>query len=344
VNLQYAVAKRNIEKEDWKRAKDIPMLRSTHFVIAASRFPIAAALAILVIVPCAAQENGGLRLSVVGIGPKDYAESMNFYTKVMGYKPAFSFSPNGKNHNTYFQVSRDTFIELQENAGPGLTHMHMQTGDVDAVVARLRKAGLAACSETRKVDCMGNARVAAPTGEKNVAIMDPNGILIEPTEFIPGSLTRKAMDSWTGNAGTRLLVVGIGVKDYAASETFYEKVMGFPIAFQFASPDGKRVTKYYQINRDSFIEMQPVVGATAPGLTHVHILTEDLAALIARLRQAGLPSVARNATTPNSVTEAGLVQPSNVKSANVFDPNGIRLELNELLPESLTKKAMESWK
>jgi hypothetical protein len=44
------------------------------------------------------------------------------------------------------------------------------------------------------------------------------------------------------------------------------------------------------------------------------------------------------------VTEAGLVQPSNVKSANVFDPNGIRLELNELLPESLTKKAMESWK
>jgi hypothetical protein len=66
--------------------------------------------------------------------------------------------------------------------------------------------------------------------------------------------------------------------------------------------------------------------------------------MIARLRQAGLASGARNATTPNTVTEAGVTQPSNVKSANVFDPNGIRLELNELLPESLTKKAMESWK
>ena len=87
-----------------------------------------------------------------------------------------------------------------------------------------------------------------------------------------------------------------------------------------------------------------MVGDTAPGLTHVHLLTEDLNATIARLRQAGLASGPRNATTPNTVTEAGMVQPSNVRSANVFDPNGIRLELNELLPDSLTKKAMDAWK
>jgi hypothetical protein len=90
--------------------------------------------------------------------------------------------------------------------------------------------------------------------------------------------------------------------------------------------------------------MQPAIAEVSPGLTHVHILTEDLITTIARLRQAGLASGARNATTPNTVTEPGVTQPSNVKSANAFDPNGIRLELNELLPESLTRKAMESWK
>jgi len=37
-------------------------------------------------------------------------------------------------------------------------------------------------------------------------------------------------------------------------------------------------------------------------------------------------------------------QPSNVKSANVYDPQGLRLELNELIPESQTKKAMDAWK
>jgi len=283
----------------------------------------------------------------VGVGTKDYAGSLNFYTKVMGFRPAFSFSPNGKTNNTYFQLSRDTFLELQEapaNA-PGLTHIHMQTEDVDAVVARLRKAGIAACTATLKMGCMGDPRIAQPTNEKNVLIVDPSGIRIEPTQFTPGSLTRKAVDSWdTKSPATRLLVVGIGVKDYPASENFYEKLMGFRVAFKFSSPDGQRTTTYYQINRDTFIEMQPVVADAAPGLTHVHILTEDLTAMIARLRQAGLASVARNATNPNSVTEAGLVQPANVKSANVFDPNGIRLELNEWLPESLTKKAMESWK
>jgi catechol 2,3-dioxygenase-like lactoylglutathione lyase family enzyme len=138
--------------------------------------------------------------------------------------------------------------------------------------------------------------------------------------------------------------VGIGVKDYPESQNFYGKLMGFPVAFKFSSPDGQRTTTYYQISRDTFMEMQPVTADAAPGITHVHILTEDLNAMIARLRQAGLASVARNATTPNAVTEAGVTQPSNVKSANVFDPNGVRLELNELLPESLTKKAMESWK
>jgi hypothetical protein len=82
---------------------------------------------------------GGLRLSVVGVGTKDYADTLNFYTKVLGFRPAFTFSPNGKTTFTYLQLSRDTFLELQERPSdpPVLTHIHMQTDDADAVVARL---------------------------------------------------------------------------------------------------------------------------------------------------------------------------------------------------------------
>jgi len=316
---------------------------------------VVAIFGILVIELSAAQpganpglSRGGLSLSVVGIGAKDYAESLSFYTKVMGFRAAFSFSPNGKTTNAYLQLSRDTFLELQQapaNTPPRLTHIHMQTEDVDAIVARLRKAGLAPCSATLKAGCMIDARIAQPTQEKSATIVDPSGIRIEPTQFIPGSLTRKAVDSWDNQAApTRLMVVGIAVKDYPESQNFYEKLMGFPVAFKFSSPDGQRTTTYYQISRETFLEMQSATADVPPGLTHVHILTQDLNATIARLRQAGLASVPRSATTPNTVTEPGVTQPSNVKSANVFDPNGIRLELNELLPESLTKKAMESWK
>lgn len=197
------------------------MRRSVHFVIA-----VVVVLGILVVEPSAAQESvkPGLSLSVVGIGAKDYAESLNFYTKVMGFRPAFSFSPNGKTHNTYLQLSRDTFLELQEipaNPRPGLTHIHMSTEDVDAIVARLRNAGVAPCTATLKTGCMLDPRIAQPTQEKSATIVDPSGIRIEPTQFIPGSLTRKAVDSWDSKgAPTRLMVVGIAVKDYLESQNF----------------------------------------------------------------------------------------------------------------------------
>jgi catechol 2,3-dioxygenase-like lactoylglutathione lyase family enzyme len=324
--------------------KENRMPRSAHFFVV-----VVVVFAILTIQPLAAQQTAhpDLSLSAVGVATNDYAASMNFYTKIMGFRPAFSFSPNGKAHNTYFQVSRDTFLELQQasaNNPPGLTHIHMHTGDVDALVARLRKAGIPPCTDSVKTACITDPRIAKPTQERNAVIVDPNGIRIEPTEFTPNSLTRKAVDSWHDTTpATRLLVVGIGVKDYPASENFYGKLLGFPVAFKFTSPDGKRTTTYYQISRDTFLEMQ-ALPADGHAITHVHIETSDLNATIAKLREAGLESAPRNSTVPNRVTEPGITRPSNVKSANVFDPNGIRLELNELLPDSLTRKAMESWK
>ena len=118
--------------------------------------------------------------------------------------------------------------------------------------------------------------------------------------------------------------------------------MGLHEAFKFSSPDGKRTTTYYQLSRDTFLEMQPA-GDAKPGFTHVHLAVDNVDAAIARLKQAGVPGAARNGTTPGTITEAGKAQPSNVKNANIVDPDGLRLELNELLPESLTTKAAESW-
>ncbi|PYU25769.1 MAG: hypothetical protein DMG30_04195 [Acidobacteria bacterium] len=156
-------------------------------------------------------------------------------------------------------------------------------------------------------------------------------------------MQRTAAQEKSANNGLKLLVVGIAVKDYPESQNFYEKMMGFKTAFKF-SPDGKRTTTYYQIGRDSFLEMQSASPEMPEGLSHVHLLTDNLNGTVARLQRAGMPSSARTATTPGTVTEIGMVQPANVRSANVFDPNGIRIELNEWLPDSLTKKAAESWK
>jgi catechol 2,3-dioxygenase-like lactoylglutathione lyase family enzyme len=286
-----------------------------------------------------AQDNrNDLRVMVVGLAARNYQESMDFYTKVMGFKAGFSFSPDGKRMNTYFQLSRESFIEMSEaaaNAAPGFTHIHMQTGDRDAVVARLQKSGV----------LVSNIRIAMPTMEKSATITDPSGIRFEPTELIAGSMTKKAVDAWNESGfSPRVLVAGIAVKDYPASQNFYGKLLGFPVAFSFASADGQRITTYYQASKESFLEMQSATEAMPAGITHVHIQVPDVAAAVARLRQLGLPAPARGATTPKTASDPGVTQPSNVKSANVYDPQGLRLELNELIPESQTKKAMDAWK
>jgi len=300
--------------------------------------------------PSSAQQakNAGLRLSVIGIGVRNYPESQNFYEKIMGLPVAFKFSnQDGTRTTTYYQLSRESFLEMQpvmEGAAPGFTHIHLVVDDVTAAVARYRQAGLGTPARGATTPLtVSDPGVAQPSNVKNANIYDPNGLRLELNELLPESLTRKATEAW-GNrtGGYRLSVIGFGVKNYAEAQKFDETILGFPVAFKFGNAE--RPTTYYQMNRDTFLELQMTTGDAAPGFTHVHLVVDDLNAAIARLRQAGLPSGARNTTTPGSVTEPGVAMPSNVKSANVFDPNGLRLELNELIPESLTKKAADAWK
>ena len=297
-----------------------------------------------------AAKSSGFRLSLVGIAVSDYAKSQAFYERVMGFPAAFKFSsPDGTRTNTFFQMSRNSFLEMQQataDVRPGLTHAHFVVDDLTATLARLRQAGLPAAPQNGP---LANAVTAAGFSQnifvKNANVYDPNGIRLELNELVPESLMKKAADSWTAAQDTRgltLNVVGIGVKDPPQSATFYQRLIGFRVAFTFGPADPQRTNVYYQTSRDTFLEMQPAGGNIPGGLTHFHLLTSDLDAAIARLRQAGLAAAAGN--VPGTIGQAVAVSPgAKVKNVNVFDPDGIRLELNEYIPDSLPKKAVDSW-
>ena len=144
--------------------------------------------------PTAAQENikTGLRLNHVGIAVKDYQESVNFYTKVMGFRVAFGGQPgaDGKPGTVYLQINRDTFLELAsatDKVPVGITHIGIQAEDEDATVKRLR-AGGATVADPRISPALSKSKLAN--------LNDPNGIRLELNEAIPGSETRRAIDSW----------------------------------------------------------------------------------------------------------------------------------------------------
>ncbi len=132
-------------------------------------------------------------------------------------------------------------------------------------------------------------------------------------------------------AALRLNHFGIFVKDLDESTKFYTQKMGFREAFTFKDAAGKPVV-YLQMNRDTFLEMTPADAEHPAGFSHAGILADDLESTVASLKQQGV----KVEDIHSGSTKAPL--------ANMYDPNGVRLELLNYPPESLQRKAIEAWK
>jgi len=126
--------------------------------------------------------------------------------------------------------------------------------------------------------------------------------------------------------------VGITVEHFDEAMRFYTQNMGFREAFTVRDDKGQPVLAYVQVSRDTFLELQPSAADRRPGISHVGLHVEDIRATLARLAQHGVkvdePRVSRTSST----------------IANATSPEGVRIELSELGPESLQRKAMNSWK
>ena len=131
--------------------------------------------------------------------------------------------------------------------------------------------------------------------------------------------------------GLRLNHFGIYVKDLDESKDFYTKKMGFREAFSFKDSAGNPIV-YLQINRDTFLEMTSANADHPVGFSHVGIWADDVASTVTSLKQQGV----KVEDVHLGSTKAPL--------SNMFDPNGVRLELLSYPPESLQRKAIDAWK
>ena len=132
--------------------------------------------------------------------------------------------------------------------------------------------------------------------------------------------------------GIRLNHVGIYAKDWDETMRFYTGTLGFKEAFTFRDKDGNVTTSYLQMSKDNFFEIARATPERPAGINHVGIQVDDIQATVAALRRRGVKVA--DSRTGNS--KAPLT--------SITDPNGIRLELVEFTPESLQRKALDSWK
>lgn len=126
--------------------------------------------------------------------------------------------------------------------------------------------------------------------------------------------------------------VGISVPNLDQAVAYYTKTLGFAEAFRNVDEKGQPTLVYVQISRNTFLELQPAGADRPPGITHYGVHVEKMGAATAMFKQRGA-----------NVSETR-VSPTKANLSNVTDPNGVRMELLELPPQSLHRQAMERWK
>jgi len=125
----------------------------------------------------------------------------------------------------------------------------------------------------------------------------------------------------------------IAVPDFDAASRFYSEDMGFPQAFAFREPSGSPSLSYFQINRNTFIELLPVTPERPAGFVHFGLEVKELDGLVKRLRAAGV-----------EVRDPTVSSRTKTRIAVARTPQGTAVELLELGPDSLHRKVMEAWK
>lgn len=132
--------------------------------------------------------------------------------------------------------------------------------------------------------------------------------------------------------GLRLNHVGMYVKNFDESVKFYTKTMGFHEAFSLKDKEGKPNLAYLQINHDTFLELAPADADHPVGFSHAGLWADDVNATVATLRSRGVK------------LDDPKVLSTKAPLTNLIDPNGLRLEILEFAPDSLQRKAIDSWK
>ena len=124
--------------------------------------------------------------------------------------------------------------------------------------------------------------------------------------------------------------VAISVPDIDKAVDYYTKTMGFPEAFRQTNAQGQVQLVYVQISQNTFIELQPANGRPL-GVSHFGLVVDNMKDAVAMFKSRG--------------AEVGDINLSGTKAilSNITAPNGIRMELAELPPESLHKQAMQRW-
>lgn len=130
--------------------------------------------------------------------------------------------------------------------------------------------------------------------------------------------------------------VAIKVKDFDVSLDYYVNKLGFPEMLRLHHDDGAVWLAYLRITDEQYLEIFPgaendrAPGWNANGMNHMCWTIDDLDACVAEIKAAGLELMSEIKTGADGNRQAWLE-----------DPDGNRIEMMEMAPNSLQYQAIK---
>lgn len=127
--------------------------------------------------------------------------------------------------------------------------------------------------------------------------------------------------------------VGINVPNIPEAITYYTQKMGYKEAFRATNERGEPTLVYLHISRDTFLELGQANAQRPAGFTHYGLVVNNTNSAVSMFRERGV-----------TVSDPNLSASTRAILANITDPYMGRIELAEITPDSLHRRALDSWK
>ena len=275
-----------------------------------------------------------LGISHMALFVGDLAKSRAFYEDFLGYAEPYNLKrDDGSVHIAFIKINEDQYIELftdPPKQDGQMSHIAFYTDSAEGMREYLASQGV-------KVPAAVNT---GKIGNSEFDVTDPDGHTIEIVQYEPDGWTRREHGDFLPDTriSTDMRHVGVTIAALDPAMKFYGGSLGFT-EFWRGSGDGK-ILSWVNLrvpDGQDYIEFMLGSGpldAKQQGVkNHICLVVPDMDQAVATLQSR---AAAANYTLP-IVIKVGV---NGKRQANLFDPDGTRIELME--PDTFDHKPVPS--
>jgi len=264
----------------------------------------------------------------------DLKAARAFYTDFLGYAEVYALKrEDGSDRIAFIKINDYQYLELfAENPKQDghLNHIAFYTDSAPRLRHYLASRGV------QVPEKVGKGRI----GNSNFNVVDPDGHTVEIVEYEPDSWTirEKGKSLPDTRISTRIAHVGVMVGSLAPALKFYQDILGFQ-EFWRGSSSGK-VLSWVNMrvpNGDDYLEFmlysEPPTPEQMGVRNHICLIVPDIRKAVAILESRP----ARKTYARSIEIKVGI---NGKRQANLFDPDGTRIELME--PNTVDGKPVPS--